>query len=142
VTAVTVVYADPEPNGLAAMIGALIEGNLAAHPELVKRLTRPATYAIVAPDVDVAVSIRLAGGTVTVRNGVIGRPDVKVTTDSETLMGLSSVPLKFGLPDVMSKAGREVTRKLLQGKLKVSGLLLYPMKLGRLNTLLSVVEGS
>jgi hypothetical protein len=141
-TAVMVVYPDSEPNGLAAMIGALIEGNVAAHPELVNRLTRPATYAIVAPDVDVAVSIRLARGTVTVRNGVVGRPDVKVTADSETLMGLSSVPLKFGLPDVMTKAGREINRKLLGGKLKVKGLLLHPVKLGRLNKLLSVVEGS
>jgi hypothetical protein len=142
VRAVAVEYPDPEPNGLAAMLGALIEGNVAAHPELAELLSRPATYAIVAPDVDVAVSIRLAGGKVTVRNGVIGRPDVKVTTDSETLMGLSSVPLRFGLPDVMTKAGREVNRKLLGGKVKVKGLLLHPVKLRRLNKLLSVVEGS
>jgi hypothetical protein len=140
--AVTVEYPDPEPNGLAAMLGALIEGNVAAHPELARILSRPATYAIVVPDVDVAVSIRLAGGKVTVRNGVVGRPEVKVTTDSETLMGLSSVPLRFGLPDVMTKVGRDVNRKLIGGKLKVKGLLLHPVKLGRLNRLLSVVEGS
>jgi hypothetical protein len=140
--AIAVEYPDPEPNGLAAILGGLIEGNVAAHPELVKLLSRPATYAIVAQDVDVAVSIRLASGRVTVRNGVVGRPDVKVITDSETLMELSSVPLKFGLPDVMTKAGREVNRKLLERKLKVKGLLLHPMKLGRLNKLLSVVEGS
>ena len=72
--AMTVEYPDPEPNGLAAMIGALIEGNVAAHPELVKLLSRRATYAIVAPDVDVAVSIRLAGGSVMVRK--IGRAHV------------------------------------------------------------------
>jgi hypothetical protein len=139
---VTVEYPDPEPNGLAAMLGALIEGNVAARPELEKLLSRPATYSVVAPDADVAVSIRLAGGRVTVRNGVVGRPDVMVTTDSQTLMGLSSVPLKFGLPNVMTKAGREVNRKLLEGRLKVKGLLLHPVKLGRLNKLLSVVEGS
>jgi hypothetical protein len=140
--AITVEYPDHQPNGLAAMLGGLIEGNLTAHPELEKLLSRPATYTIVAPDVDVAVSIRLAPGRVTVRNGVVGRPDVKVTTDSETLVGLSSVPLKFGLPDLMTKAGREVNKKLLKGKLKVKGLLLHPGKLGRLNKLLSVVEGS
>jgi hypothetical protein len=140
--AITVEYPDKEPNGLAAMLGGLIEGNVAAHPELETLLSRPATYAIVAPDADVAVSIRLAPGRVTVRNGVVGRPDVRVTTDSETLVGLSSVPLKFGLPDLMTKAGREVNRKLLKGKLKVKGLLLHPGKLGRLNRLLSVVEGS
>jgi hypothetical protein len=140
--AIMVEYPDQEPNGLASMLGGLIEGNLAAHPELEKLLARPATYAIVAPDVDVAVSIRLIPGRVTVRNGVVGRPDVKVTTDSETLVELSSVPLKFGLPDLMTKAGREVNKKLLKGRLKVKGLLLHPGKLGRLNKLLSVVEGS
>jgi hypothetical protein len=135
----TVVYPDPEPNGLAAMLGGLIQGNLAAHPERERLLGKPATYLIAAPDVDVAVSIRLARGRVTVRNGVVGRSQVRVTTDSETLVGLSSVPLKFGLPDVTTKEGRAVNRKLLKGQLKVKGLLLHPGKLGRLNRLLSVV---
>jgi hypothetical protein len=136
---VAVVYADPEPNGLATMLGGLIEGNLAAHPDREKLLSRRATYSIAAPDVDVAISIRLAPGRITVRNGVIGNPDVQVITDSETLVGLSSVPLKFGLPDVMTKEGREVNKKLLKGRLKVKGLWLHPGKLARLNKLLSVV---
>ena len=136
---VSVEYPDPAPNGLAAMLGGVIEGNLAAHPERERFLAKPATYSIAAPDVDVAVSIRLAPGRVTVRNGVVGRPNVRVTADSETLLGLSSVPLKFGLPDVMTKEGRAVNKKLLKGQLKVKGLLLHPGKLGRLNKLLSVV---
>jgi hypothetical protein len=137
--AVTVEYPDPAPNGLAAMLGGVIEGNLAAHPERERLLAKPATYAIAAPDADVAVSIRLGPGRVTVRNGVVGKPHVRVTTDSETLLGLSSVPLKFGLPDVMTREGRAVNKKLLKGQLKVKGLLLHPGKLGRLNKLLSVV---
>jgi hypothetical protein len=139
VTGALVEYPDPEPNGLASMLGGLIEGNLAAHPERQKLLARRATYSIAAPDVDVAISIRLTPGKVTVRNGVVGRPDVQVITDSETLVGLSSVPLKFGLPDVMTKEGREVNKKLLRGRLKVKGLWLHPGKLARLNKLLSVV---
>ncbi len=54
-------------------------------------------------------------------------------------MGLSSMPLKFGLPDVMTKEGREVNRKLMKGQLKVRGLLRHPAKLARLNKLLSVL---
>ena len=138
-TGAVVEYADPEPNGLASMLGGLIEGNLAAHPEREKLLAGRATYSIAAPDVDVAISIRLLPGKVTVRNGVVGKPDVQVITDSETLVGLSSVPLKFGLPDVMTKEGREVNKKLLRGRLKVKGLWLHPGKLARLNKLLSVV---
>ena len=137
--AATVEYLDPEPTGLAAMLGGLIEANLRAHPEREALLAKAATYGIVAPDVDVAVSIRLGPGKVLVRNGLIGRPDVVVTTDSETLVGLSSVPLKFGLPDVMTREGRQVNRKLLKGQLRVKGLVLHPRKLTKLNRLLSVV---
>ncbi len=134
-------YWDEEPNGLASMIGGLIQGNLDAHPERTALLSSPATYAIVAPDVDVAVSIRLADGGVTVRNGLVGRPNIVITADSEALLGLSSVPLRFGLPDAMTKEGREVTKHLFTGQLKVKGLLMHPLKLARLNKLLSVNEG-
>ncbi len=134
-------YWDSEPNGLAAMIGGLIQGNLDADPERTGLLSSPATYAIVAPDVDVAVSIRVKDGSVTVRNGLVGRPDIVITADSDALLGLSSVPLRFGLPDATTKEGREVTRKLLNGELKVKGLLFNPLKLARLNKLLSVNQG-
>lgn len=137
--AATVEYADREPNGLTAMLGALIQANLAAHPDMEALLGKPATYAVVASDVDTAVSIRLGHGRVTVRNGVVGKPDVLVRTDSETLVGLSSVPLRFGLPDPSTKEGRAVGKKLLKRQLEVKGLLLNPRKLGRLNKLLSVV---
>jgi hypothetical protein len=131
-------YLDPEPNGMAAMLGGLLEANLAAHPER-EALLAPATFAISAPDVGAGVSIRLMPGKVLIRNGVVSRPDILVEADSETLVGLSSVPLRFGLPDARSKEGREVNRKLLKRQLKVRGLLRHPGKLGRLNKLLSVV---
>jgi len=133
-----VIYGDAEPNGLAAMLGGLIEGNLAAHPDREALLAKPATYTIVAHDIDVAVSLRFAPGEVTVRNGVVGKTDLMVRTDSDTLMSLSSVPLKFGLPDSMTKEGREVNKKLLKGQLKVKGLMLHTGKLARLNKVLSV----
>jgi hypothetical protein len=136
---VVVEYSDPEPNGLASMLGGLIQGNLAAHPERERFLSKVSTYGIRAPDVGVEVSIRLAPGKVTLRNGIVGKPDISVETDSETLVGLSSVPLKFGLPDIGTKEGREVNGKLLRRQLKVKGLALHPAKLARLNKLLSVL---
>jgi len=136
--AVTVAYLDEEPNGLAAMLGGVIDGNLAAHPEREALLADRATYAIVAQDVDVAVSIRLGGGAVKVRNGVVGRPDLLVQGDSNTLISLSTVPLRFGLPDATRPEGREVMRKLVRRELRVKGLVRHPAKLARLNKLLAV----
>lgn len=135
---VLVEYPDPEPNGLASMLGGLLEGNLAAHPHRERLLTSVSTYGIRATDIGVAVSIRLAPGKVTVRNGIIGKPQIVVETDADTLVGLSSVPLKFGLPDIATKEGRAVNGKLLRGRLKVKGLFVHPGKLARLNKLLSV----
>jgi hypothetical protein len=135
--AVRVQYLDGDPNGLAAMIGGIIEGNLAAHPER-EALLKPAHVGIVASDAGVALTLRLAPGRVTVANGLVGRPQVVIRSDSGTLTDLTSVPLRFGFPDATTPAGRSATKKLLRGELKVQGLALHPGMLSRLNRLLSV----
>lgn len=134
----TVRYLDAEPNGLAAMLGGLIQANLDAHPELEALIARPAVFVVSAPDVDVAVSIKVGEGRVLVRNGVVSRRDVLVEGESSDLVSMSSVPLRFGLPDVFDARGRDVCRKLLARRLKVKGLVRHPARLARLNRLLSV----
>jgi hypothetical protein len=133
-----VTYADEEPNGLAAMLGGLIEANLEQHPERAALVSKPATYAITAPDADVSVTIRLGPEGVMVANGVRGKPNVFVRAQSDDLIALSAVPLRFGQPDAMTKEGRAVVKKLLNGQLKVKGLVTQSGRLGRLNKLLSV----
>ena len=135
---VRVEYLDGEPNGLAAMIGGIIEGNLAAHPER-EALLKPAHVGIVAVDAGVALTLRLAPGRVTVANDLSGRPQVVIRADSETLTELTSVPLRFGFPDAMTSAGRAATQKLLKRRLKVHGMAMHPGIVSRLNRLLSVV---
>jgi hypothetical protein len=135
---IEVQYLDEEPNGLASMIGGLIAANLAAHPERAKLLWPRAAIGIVATDAGVALTLRLAAGRVTVGNGISGNPQVVIRAKSETLTELSSVPLRFGFPDVMTPGGRAATRKLFRGELDVKGLWLHPGVVGRLNRLLSV----
>jgi hypothetical protein len=130
-------YADDEPNGLAAMIGGLIEGNLANDSGRAKLLRR-AVVGIIADDVGVGITLRIRPGSVLVANGVVGDPQVIVRADSDTLTELSSAPLRFGFPDAMTKDGRTITRKLASGGLKVKGLTRHPGVVSRLNRLLSV----
>jgi hypothetical protein len=137
VTAATVVYLDPEPSGLASMIGGLIEANLAAHPQR-RALLRPALVGLVARDAGVAITLRIAPGRVTVADELAGNPQVVVRADSDTLTELSSIPLRFGFPDPTTPPGRAVTRKLLRGELQVRGLVRHPGVMSRLNRLLSV----
>lgn len=132
-------YVDDEPNGLATMIGGLIEANVAAHPERARFLGPPAMVGIVARDAEVACTVRLAPDRITVANGLTGRPAVIVRADTETLTDLTSVPLRMGFPDAMTSAGRAVTAKLLKGDLRVRGLIRHPGVVSRLNRLLSVL---
>jgi hypothetical protein len=135
----SVEYTDGEPNGLATMIGGLIEANLASHPERSPLLRPAAMVGIVARDAEVACTVRLAPDRVTVAGGLTGSPAVIVRADTATLTDLTSVPLRMGFPDALTSAGRAVTAKLLTGDLRVRGLLRHPRIVSRLNRLLSVV---
>jgi hypothetical protein len=133
----SVEYLDDEPNGLASMLGGLIEANLEQHPERAG-LLRKADVGITAPDAEVAVTICLRPGRVTIRNGAPARADLLVTAPSSTLIELSSAPLRFGLPDSMTREGRAVNAKLFRGELKVKGMFAHLGALARFNKLLSV----
>lgn len=137
-TVMRVEYVDAEPNGLAAMVGGLIEANLAQHPER-ERLLRRAVVDLVALDADVAVSLAIGRRDVRVVNGLAdGRADVRVTTDSLSLVELAGAPLRFGFPDVFHPEGRLVVRKLLGREIRIEGLLRHPVRLSRITRLLSV----
>lgn len=133
-----VAYTDAEPNGLATMIGGLIEANVSADPARARLLAPPAVVGIVAPDAEVACTVRLSPSRVAVSNGLIGWPAVVVRAETETLMELTTVPLRLGFPDAMTPAGRAVTAKLVRRDLKVRGLVRHPVVVSRLNRLLSV----
>jgi hypothetical protein len=133
----TVEFLDKEPNGIAAMLGGLIQANLADHPDRAA-LLKPAVVGIVAEDAHVALTLGISPEKVTVRNGLAPHVDVLVRSDSETLTEMSSTPLRLGFPDAFSQGGRAVTRKLFSGTLRVQGLILHAATVSRLNRLLSV----
>lgn len=138
---VVVEYADRDPNGLAVMLGGLIEANLAQHPSR-ESLLRPTVVGITAPDAGVSVTIRMRPGRVRIWNGLPppGRQFLHVRADSTELIGLSAVPLRFGMPDARTNEGRDATRKLLRGDIKVRGMFRNVGALARLNRLLSVAS--
>lgn len=131
---------DPEPNGLAWMLGELIAANLERHPNR-RGLLKPAVIDLTAPDAGVSASVELSPGRVVVSNGprANGRPHVHIRADSEALLLLSSVPLRLGFPDPFTAGGRRVFGKLLSREIAISGLPLHPGKVRRLSKLLSVV---
>jgi hypothetical protein len=136
----SVSYADAEPNGLASMLGALIEANLTHHPHR-DGLLRPAVIELHALDADTVVTLEVDHGAVRVANGTAnGRAHVVVRAGSRDLIELASTPLLLGMPDPLSAQGRDMVRKLARRHVRIDGVLRHPGKILRLNRLLSVDE--
>ena len=131
-------YADPYPNGLATIVGGLIESNLAREPER-RSLLRPARIGISAPDADVTITITIDRRRVRIANGIAVRTlHLLVRADSATLIDLSRAPLRFGFPDPLTAGGRRVLGELLRRRLRVEGQFRHPRRLARFARLLSV----
>ena len=133
----SVVYGTDEPSGLATMVGGLIDQNLERDPAR-RRLLRRSSATITVPDAGVAITVRMSSGGVEVRDGVDPAAHVAITADSERLLGLTSAPLRFGLPDPLDRRGRAVIRDVLSRRVRIRGLVTHPRRLARLSSLLSV----
>lgn len=125
-----------DPEGLAWMIGSLIEQNLERDPDRL-RLLRPSTIAIEAPDAAAGVTLRMLPGRVEVSGGADRHAEVRLVADSAELLRMAGVPLRFGLPDAFDAEGREVLWDLLTGRVRLRGLLRHPRSVSRLSRLLS-----
>lgn len=133
----SVVFGTGEPSGLAVMVGGLIDQNLERDPTR-RRLLRPSSATITVPDAGVAITVRTSPGGVEVRDGADPTAHVAITADSERLLGLTSAPLRLGLPDPLDPRGRAVLRDVMSGRVRIRGMLTHPRRLARLSSLLSV----
>ncbi|MHB8449333.1 MAG: hypothetical protein ACYDAQ_02525 [Mycobacteriales bacterium] len=131
-----VVLVDPQAEGLPAMIAGLISAAVAepAGAALLDRMR--GTVTITLPDAEVSVGLHFAGGSVRVSAHPLTPSKLRLTMDSDRLLGLSSVPLLAGLPSVLTSAGRAVTLDMLTGKVRIAGLRHLTL-LRQLTTLLS-----
>jgi hypothetical protein len=137
---VTVPVVSPAPSGLATMVAELIEQNLARDPAR-RMLLRPSVAVLDASDADVTVFLRIRPDGVRVGDGDVPDAHLRVRSDAGRLLGLTTVPLRFGLPDLLEPAGRAIAVDLLRRRLRIRGLLRHPLRLARLTKLLSVADG-
>ena len=137
-----VVFADGAgASGLATMLGTLLAQNVEQHRDKYEAFRRiDADVAIEVRDLGESVTFSFAGERCTVRNGLAGRPRVRLRTDSETLMALSSVRIgPLGLPNYVDANGRAVLRALATGRLRIDGMR-HVGTLNRVTRVFSVAE--
>ena len=134
----TVSFADAEPNGLADLVGRLIEAKLERRPDR-RALLRPSVVELVASDADTAATIVLSANGVEISNAPGSRTPHMRVAGADDLLELSTTPLRFGFPDALDARGRSILRRIANRDVRVSGMLRHPIRLSRFTRLLSVV---
>ena len=129
---------DPHATGFTAMLGGLLQANVRANPRKAAAAARTTGSVLVAvTDAGEEVRLDLDGDRLVVRPGD-GRPaDLRLAGTADVLMGLTTTPLRFGLPDLLSGGGRQVTGRWIGGGLEISGL---PRAAPLLRTTLSLLS--
>ena len=135
----TVRFADAEPNGLADLVGRLIEANLERRPDREAMLS-PSVVELVASDADTAATIVLSTGKIEISNAPGSRtPHLREVAAADDQLELSTTPQRFGFPDALDARGRSILRRIATRRVRVSGMVRHPIRLSRFTRLLSVV---
>jgi hypothetical protein len=122
------------------IIAELLSGNLQQKPK--KMSTFNNMFGVVAlnlPDIEAAVTLIFSGGRLRIEPGILGKPDLIITSSSENIISLNAINIKFGLPYYFDEAGMNVLKQLLNGKLKIKGMFFHPILLTRLTKIMSVM---
>jgi hypothetical protein len=107
------------------MLGGLIEANVESRPEKQKDFeSLAAKVGIFVTDIDEGVTLDFRRGSLVVHNGLEPKRDITIRAEAGTVMSLSNLKIGlFGMPVYYDTVGRGVALKLLQGKLRIDGLL-------------------
>jgi hypothetical protein len=124
-----------EPAGITELIDGLVRQNLSRDPT--RQLRDRDVVTIEAVDAGVAVSLRSSEGTILVTDGRDPGARVVVSASSTKLLELAGAPLRFGLPDALSRDGRTLIGDLLARRIRVQGLIRHLGTVRRLTMLLS-----
>ena len=138
-TAPVIVDEKAQENGMALMMADLITQNMEQNPEKTKYFNKlKAVVAITAPDAEMKLTMFFNKGSCMVYDGIVGKTDLHIVADSETLLSLSNVSMAAGLPNFFSESGREMLKNMFSGKLKIHGMFLHPVALIRLTNVFSI----
>ena len=121
------------------MLKDLIEQNLAQNPHKMRDFRKMnISIGLTVTDADITITMVFGHGTLTVHPGLVGRPGLQIASEAETILNLSNVKLKWGLPYYFDEAGQEIIAALKAKRLKIKGMLTHFISLVRLSRVMSV----
>lgn len=125
---------------LTGLMADLLGGNLEEKPQRIKDFNAlRANVGINATDAESQVTLVFHGGKLVVHNG-LKDPDLLISATVETLLGITNLKIKFGMPWYFDAVGLDTIKKLLKGELKIKGMFFHPLALTRLTKVMSVAD--
>ena len=110
--------------GLPVMLADLIRQNIEKRPEKIKPFeSLEAKVLIEIPDIQTSAGLEFHRGKLTLSKDLSSKPDLRILTDSTTILDLSLLKIKLGLPYFFDKNGFKILKKILSGVIMIKGLL-------------------
>lgn len=125
-------------NGLASLVARLVEEHLADGRRRATLASLRAVIGLLATDAGVAVTMAFREGGLTLYDGLRGDADVVIEGKGEQLVELGMLRLWLGYPVLLDRPGRQLLARLVEGRLRIRGLLFHPLLVARLARLLAV----
>lgn len=134
-----VLHEDAPDGGLATMLVDLMRDNLADSPEKTEVFRKmKGVVTVQATDAEVITTLVFDRGRCVVHDGVPQRPDLWVATDSDSILGLSLINIRHGMPYYFDEPGKNTLKKLWNGEVKIGGMFRHLGLLTKLTIVLSV----
>jgi hypothetical protein len=109
--------------GLPVMLADLIRQNIEKRPEKIKPFeSLEAKVLIELPDIEISAGLEFHRGKLTLSKDLSGKPDLHILTDSTTILELSLLKAKIGLPYFFDKNGLKILEKILTREIVIHGL--------------------
>ncbi|MHB8780193.1 MAG: hypothetical protein ACYC55_02245 [Candidatus Geothermincolia bacterium] len=125
---------------LTGVLADLLRGNLEEKPFRMKDFNAlDISVGIDATDAESQITLEFQKGSLLVHNG-LRACDMVIKAEVQTLLDITGLAIKFGLPWYFDKTGLDVLKKLLTGDLKIKGMLAHPLALTRLTKVMSVAD--
>jgi len=109
--------------GLPVMLADLVRQNVEKRPDKIKPFeSLDAKVLIELPDIQTSAGLEFHRGKLTLSKDLSGKPDLHILTDSITILDLSLLKVKLGLPYFFDKNGFKILKKILGGEIVIKGL--------------------
>jgi len=123
---------------LAGMLAQMLEVSL-ERPEKEKVFNNlKARVFIFINDMDLGMTMDFDRGKLVVHGGKVGKSDISIVTDSETLLELIYINIIFGVPNFFDETGRGLVKKLIKGELKIKGMFTHVITLIKVTRVISL----